>query len=167
MELTRSDMLFAARHLIKRLTGVPSFWTMGALYSYYKNGFSYLMTLQLILSLWIIIAYELSYRFHLKNRLYNLKKSLLITDIPTIAFSLFLLSYYFLYYGYNLFVGFSWLNLVILIFSFSIGLVTFRQGASYNVILSNLTQFFETDTLEVSEDEWKSFHKKWELEKNL
>lgn len=167
MQLTRLEFIKAARHVVRRLSEFSMVYAIGALYSFYSSGLSVVMTIQLFLSLWLLLAFQFSYAFHIKNRLFNLKRSLILTDIPTVLFSLFLLSYYFIFYAYRLYINFDWVTLVILFFGFSLGIVIFRQGVSYNVILTNLTKYFDTDIIEITEEEWIEFNKKMELGRDL
>ena len=164
MILTREKVLKIASIPVKRTQKISSIYIIGGLLSFYLHGFSYVMLGQILISLISIVLYKKSFLHVTNNHIFNHKKVLNITDIPSIVFCLFLFIYYIVYYGYELFISFEWINLTLLFINLMVIITYFKNASGYNVLVGSLKQFFTTDEIDIPEHEWKQVLNKWQLE---
>jgi hypothetical protein len=163
MILTRDNVLKIALIPVKRTQKISAIYIIGGLLSFYLNGFNYVILGQILISLTCIFLYNKSFLHVTNNRIFDHKKILNLTDIPSIIFCLFLFVYYILYYGYKLFIVFEWLNLVLLFLNLTVLITYFKNASGYNVLVGILRQFFMADQIDIPEQEWKQVLNKWQI----
>lgn len=164
MTISREHLLSVAYIPASRNQKFAGLFIIGGSVSLYLNGFSYPMVVQIALAMICVVAFQISLNRIRTNRHFDHLKTLKITDIPSIAFCLFTLGYYVLYYGYTLFVSFSWTNLGLLALNFVVTIAFFQNSSAYNVFIGNAKLYADKDELEVTEDEWTRLLGKWQIE---
>lgn len=154
MLVSRHDVLRTAQKPVQRNQNIGIIAAVGSLISFYLNGISIVMMSQLIISIWLNFAFYGAFKYLIKNRVFNHKKMLLITDLPTLSFSIFSIGYYVIYGIIVLLSEFTWLELLWVILGLAMGSACFQNGKAFNVLIGNLRAFTFEDSIEVDEEGW-------------
>jgi hypothetical protein len=157
MRIERSMMLNAAKIVARRANMIGLIYLSGAIYALIQEGFNWSMTTQMTLVLVLIGSFNYSLNYLQTHQKFNHLKILKITDIPSLLYCGYILVYYIIYAGYQLFNAFHWPELLLLIGNIVLLMTLYNNAISYNVIVGNLTYFYDVNEMDISEDEWNKF----------
>ncbi len=150
-------MLNAAKLVARRANMIGLIYLVGAIYSLSQQGLNWIMVAQLILAIVLLGCFNYSLNYLQTHQKFNHLRTLKITDFPSLLYCVYIILFYILYAGYQLFTAFHWPELLLIIGNIFLLMALYNNAVSYNVIVGNLTYFYNQNEIEISNDEWNKF----------
>lgn len=163
MKIERSMMLNAAKSVARRANIIALIYLFGAIYTLVQEGFKWSMVTQITLVLLLLGGFNYSLNYLQTHQKFNHLKVLKISDIPSILHCGFILIYHVIYSGYQIFSIFNWHELFLLIGNIILLMTLFNNAISYNVIVGNLTYFYDANEIYIPDNEWNEFKHKYQI----